>query len=156
PMLGDPHCNVFSATQRLDDTRQRATGSVYIGGFLRVYVGGEGQFLPLFTAAAPPPASALTTLIFPAFHPAGFASERRDVNRLLNPATDLTTSTIGGAVAQSGLSPFSLCGGPGEPAQCLSGQSTDKQPHTTPGFTGLLTPGASQLTTGWNSASATL
>jgi hypothetical protein len=155
PGFGDPHCNVFSATQRLDDTQQRATGAVYIGGFLRVYVGGEGQFLPLFTAAAPPPASALTTRIFPAFHPADLVSERRDVNRLLNPATDLITSTIGGAVAQSGLNPFSLCGGPGEPPQCLA-VSTDKQPHTTPGFTGLLTPGASQLTTGWNSSSATL
>ncbi|HLG13076.1 MAG TPA: hypothetical protein VJH03_00940 [Blastocatellia bacterium] len=154
-LLGDPHCNVLSVDHRLTHTQQRATGLVYIAAFLRVYVGGQGQFLPLLTAGASPPASALTTQIFPAFHPADLPVERRDVNRLLD-ATNLTTSTIGGAVTQSGLTPFSLCGGPApQPPQCLSG-STSRQPHTTPGIFGLLTPGASQLTTGWDNTAATL
>jgi hypothetical protein len=116
---------------------------------MRVYVGGESQFLPILTAAAPPPASAQTTNLHVSYHAPDAASTRRDVNRLLN-TTNLTTNTLGGTTTQSGLTPHDLCGGDSpQAAQCLpSTQSTTRQPHTTP--SALSTKrGLSQLRTGW-------
>ena len=57
-------------------------------------------------------------------------SDQRDVNRLLT-STNLTTNTLGGASAQTGLTPHDLCGGPSpQPQHCLpAGQSTARQPH---------------------------
>jgi hypothetical protein len=145
----DSHCGTVAGNKRLTATQQQGVGRAYISAFMRVYVGGESQFLPILTAAAPPPASALTTNLHVSYHAPDTAATRRDVNRLLN-ATNLTTNTLGGTTTQSGLTPHDLCGGDSpQPAQCLpSTQSTTRQPHTTP--SALSTKrGLSQLRTGW-------
>jgi hypothetical protein len=63
----DPHCGTGAGNGRLTDAQERATALVYLSAFLRVYVGGETQFLPLLTGAAAPPASAGTSL-FVSYH----------------------------------------------------------------------------------------
>ena len=69
-------------------------------------------------------------------------------------ATNLTTNTLGGAAAQSGLTPYDLCGGEApQPAKCLPDESNARQPHTTPSARSPLR-GLSQLRTGWNDFSA--
>jgi len=150
----DSFCKADTGTGRLTDAQQRATGLTYVSAFLRAYVGGESQFLPLLTAAAPPLPTAGTSKIFVSFHAPGDAASRRDVNRLLD-GTNLVTNTLGGAVAPNALSPFDVCGGAGEPTPCLLGESDIRQPHTTPSLLSPA-PGLSQLRTGWNDASATL
>jgi hypothetical protein len=145
----DSQCGTVTGNKRLTATQQQGVGRAYVSAFMRVYVGGESQFLPLLTAAAPPPASAQTTNLHVSYHAPDTASTRRDVNRLLT-ATNLTTNSLGGTTTQSGLTPHDLCGGDSpQPAQCLPGtQSTTRQPHTVP--SALSTKrGLSQLRTGW-------
>jgi hypothetical protein len=73
---------------------------------------------------------------------------RLDVNRLLNNA-NLTINTQGGAVAETGLTPFELCGGNEPQAQrCLPEQPDARQPHTTPSARSAAR-GLGQLNTGW-------
>jgi hypothetical protein len=116
--------------------------------FFRAYVGGETQFIPILTGDAPPPASAQTNAIFVSYHAPDNPSLRLDVNRLLN-NTNLTINTQGGAVAQTGLTPFELCGGNAPQAQkCLPDQPDARQPHTTPSARSDAR-GLSQLNTGW-------
>ena len=151
----DPHCGTGAGNGRLTDVQERATAMVYLSAFLRVYVGGESQFLPLLTGAASPPVSAGTSDLFVSYHAPDIPQLRKDVNRLLD-ATNLTASTLGGAVTGSGLSPYVVCGGPlPQPAQCLSGQSSVRQPHTVPSLFSSAT-GLSQLMTGWSASTATL
>jgi hypothetical protein len=151
----DPHCGTGAGNGRLTDAQERATALVYLSAFLRVYVGGESQFLPLLTGAAAPPASAGTSDLFVSYHAPDVPQLRKDVNRLLN-ATNLTTSTLGGAVTATGLVPYLVCGGPlPQPPQCLPGQLTSRQPHTVPSLFSSAT-GLSQLMTGWSAATATL
>ena len=143
----DSHCGSGKTSQRLTEAQQRGTGLAYINAFLRVYVGGETQFIPLLTGDAPPPPSAQTNNLFVSYHAP--ASLRLDVNRLLND-TNLTANTLGAAATQTGLSPYELCGGePPQPQRCEPDQPNGRQPHTTPS---LLSPmrGLSQLKTGWN------
>jgi hypothetical protein len=145
----DSQCGTVTGNKRLTATQQQGVGRAYVSAFMRVYVGGESQFLPLLTAAAPPPASALTTNLHVSYHAPDTASTRRDVNRLLT-ATNLTTNNLGGTTTQSGLTPHDLCGGDSpQPAQCLpTTQATSRQPHTVP--SALSTKrGLSQLRTGW-------
>ncbi|MDQ1589708.1 MAG: hypothetical protein QOG71_335 [Pyrinomonadaceae bacterium] len=145
----DGHCGTGAGNKRLTSAQQRGTGLAYLSAFMRAYVGGETQFLPLLTGAAPPPASAQTTNLHVSYHAPDAAAKRRDVNRLLD-ATNLTTNTLGGVTTQSGLTPHDLCGGASpQPQHCLPAtQSTARQPHTV--ASALSTKrGASQLRTGW-------
>jgi hypothetical protein len=150
----DGQCGTGTGNHRLTSAQQRGTGLAYLSAFMRVYVGGETQFTPLLTGAAPPPPSAQTTDLHVSYHAPDNATKRRDVNRLLT-ATNLTTNTLGGATTQVGLTPHDLCGGNSpEPQHCLSAtQSTNRQPHTTPSAKSTLR-GLSQLRTGWNGGGA--
>src|SRR5262249_9487117 len=152
----DPFCGAtVSGNGRLSDAQQRAGGLVYVSAFLRVYVGGESQFLPLLTSAAPPPPSAATSKIYVSFHAPDDAASRRDVNRWLDQG-HLATNTLGGTVTQNALSPYDVCGGPlPQAAFCLAGVSGAKQPHNVPSLLSSA-PGMSQLTAGWSNVSGTL
>ncbi|MCA1641768.1 MAG: hypothetical protein LC785_07435 [Acidobacteria bacterium] len=151
----DSQCGTVAGNKRLTSAQQRGTGTAYMSAFFRVYVGGETQFTPLLTGAAPPPASAQTTNLNVSYHAPDVAAKRRDVNRLLA-SPDLTTNTLGGASAQTGLTPHDLCGGDSpQPQHCLpSTQSTSRQPHTVPSARSSLR-GLSQLRTGWAAGGAT-
>lgn len=77
------------------------------------------------------------------------------MNRLLTTA-NLTSNTLGGAVSASGFTPGDLCGGASpQPQHCLPGQSTTRQPHTTPSARAGTVRGLSQLRGGWTAATAT-
>ncbi|HZH30279.1 MAG TPA: hypothetical protein VEY11_05910 [Pyrinomonadaceae bacterium] len=151
----DGHCGTATGNKRLTSAQQRGTGLAYTSAFMRAYVGGETQFLPILTGEAPPPASAQTTNLYVSYHAPDAATKRRDVNRLLT-ATNLTTNTLGGATAQSGLTPHDLCGGNSpQPQHCLpSTQSTSRQPHTVASARSTLR-GLSQLRTGWGAFGST-
>jgi hypothetical protein len=150
----DTQCGTVAGNKRLTAAQQRGQNLAYLSAFMRVYVGGETQFTPVLTGAAPPPASALTTDLHVSYHAPDAAAKRRDVNRLLT-ATNLTTNTLGGATTQTGLTPHDLCGGNSpQPQHCLpSTQSTARQPHTVPSARSTLR-GLSQLRTGWSAATA--
>jgi hypothetical protein len=153
----DPHCGTVPGNQRLSAEQQRGTGRAYFTGFFRTYVGGESDFLALFTGDAPPPPSALTEQIVVSYHPPDDPLVRRDVNRLLD-ATNLTSNTLGGAVTPIGLTPYDLCGGKWpQPRHCLPtpSQPTARQPHTTPSASAPHRRGLSQLRIGWDAAGAT-
>ena len=151
----DAQCGTGATNKRLTAAQQRGQNLAYLSAFMRVYVGGETQFTPILTGAAPPPASALTTDLHVSYHAPDAAAKRRDVNRLLA-AANLSTNTLGGATTQTGLTPHDLCGGDSpQPQHCLpSTQSTSRQPHTTPSARSTRR-GLSQLRTGWAAASAT-
>lgn len=143
----DSHCGNGKNSQRLTEAQQRGTGLAYMSAFFRAYVGGETQFLPILTGDAPPPPSAQTNNLFVSYHAP--ANRRFDVNRLLND-TNLTVNNLGGAVTQTALTPYELCGGDAPQAQrCLPDQNNARQPHTTPSARSPLR-GLSQLKTGWN------
>ena len=58
-------------------------------------------------------------------------------------------------MTQSGLTPYDVCGGePPQPRHCLPGESTDRQPHTTPSYLAPSKYGLSQLRIGWNNITA--
>ncbi len=151
----DPQCGTGTGNHRLTSAQERGTAIAYLSAFMRVYVGGETQFTPILTGAAPPPASAQTTDLHVSYHAPDSATKRRDLNRTLD-AASLTTDQLGGASTQSGLTPHDLCGGNSpEPQHCLSStQSTNRQPHTTPSARSSLR-GLSQLRTGWSGGGAT-
>jgi len=146
----DPHCGQVKGNARLTPDQQRGTGLAYIAGFFRNNLGGE-DFNSQFNGDTPPPPSATTDQIFLMFQAP--AAARLDVNRLLS-AGDLTTNTLGGAVAQAGITPYELCGGEApEPAKCLPAERNSRQPHTTPSARSPKR-GLSQLQAGWSSVSA--
>src|SRR5262249_18620496 len=89
------------------------------------------------------------------YHAPDAAATRRDVNRLLD-ASNLSANTLGGAVSQSGLTPYDLCGGEApQPQHCLpADQPTARQPHTTPSPRAPGVRGLSQLTIGWSGPGA--
>ena len=150
----DPQCGSGRRTQRLTETQQRGTGLAYMTAFFRAYVGGETQFIPILTGDAPPPASAQTSSIFVSYHAPDNPELRLDVNRFLNSAA-LTVNAAGGAVAQTALTPYELCGGDApQPATCLPDQSNARQPHTTPSARSAAS-GLSQLKTGWTNMTGT-
>jgi hypothetical protein len=139
--------------QRLTEEQERGTGLAFLSAFFRAYVGGETQFVSILTGDAPAPPSATTNNLFVSYHAPDDPDLRLDVNRLLN-NTNLTINTQGAAVTQSGLTPYDLCGGDApQPAQCLPGESTARQPHTTPSARSTRR-GLSQLRTGWGDLSA--
>jgi hypothetical protein len=148
----DPFCGTVAGNKRLTAAQQRGTGAAYIAGFFRLYMGGESAIAPLFRGDALPPPSAMTDQIFPSYHAP--APERIDVNRTLD-AGNLSTNTVGGAVTQTGLTPYDMCGGESpQPLHCLPGEIDDRQPNTA---TSALSSnrGLSQLRLGWNAAAAT-
>ncbi|HSK63040.1 MAG TPA: hypothetical protein VK893_04345 [Pyrinomonadaceae bacterium] len=144
----DSQCGSGRNNQRLTEAQQRGTGLAYMTAFFRAYVGGETQFIPILTGDVPPPPSAQTSSIFVSYHAPDNPELRLDVNRLLN-NTNLTVNTAGGAVAQTALTPFELCGGEApQPLLCLPDQPSARQPHTTPSARSDAR-GLSQLKTGW-------
>jgi hypothetical protein len=146
---GDPQCGSGRTSKRLTEAQQRGTGLAYMSAFFRAYVGGETQFIPILTGDAPPPPSATTTDLFVSYHAPDTPALRLDVNRLLD-NTSLTQNNLGGAVTQTALTPYDLCGGDApQPATCLPGQPNARQPHTTPSARSTKR-GLSQLRTGWN------
>jgi len=152
----DPQCGTVAGNHRLTAAQQRGVGLAYISAVMRGYVGGETQFLPHLTGQSTPPPSAQTTELHVSYHAPDVATKRRDVNRMLT-STNLTTNTLGGASAQTGLTPHDLCGGASpQPQHCLpSTQSTARQPHTTVSARATTLRGLSQLRTGWSSLTAT-
>ncbi len=94
---------------RLNPTQVQGTGLAYMSAFFRTYIGGETQFFPYLTGDEPPPPSAVVgpSNIFLTYHPADNRASRLDVNRL-DVAARLTTNTLGGAVTQSGLTPYTI------------------------------------------------
>ncbi len=153
----DSQCGIGS-TRRLTPAQQRGTGKAYMSAFFRTYVGGESQFQPILTGAAPAPPSATTNDLHVSYHAPDNSTRRRDVNRLLN-STNLSTNTLGGAVTQTGpLVPYDLCGGEEpQPRFCLERTPTivatfglaPNEPHTTPSFLNPSKRGLSQLRFGW-------
>jgi hypothetical protein len=149
----DPHCGVVPGNQRLSEQRQQGTGLAYIVGFFRQYLGAE-NFFSQFTGDTPPPPSATTNQVFVSYHAPDSTNSRLDINRLLN-ASHLTTNTLGGTVLQTGLTPFTLCGGEApQPRHCLPGERLSRQPHTTISARARERRGLSQLEAGWASSSA--
>jgi len=149
----DPHCGGVAGNKRLTGAQQQAAGLVYVAGFFRLYLGGETGFLPLFQGDVPPPPSAMTSDTRTSYHAPDDPALRRDVNQLLD-ATDLTTNTLGGAAAQSGFTPYDLCGGESpEPQHCAPTQPTTRQPHTAPSALSSAR-GLSQLRGGWSTPGA--
>ena len=150
----DPHCAVVASGKRSTHTQQRQTLNAYLLAFFRIYQRGQTQFLPFLTAAASsPPPSALVKNVFPAYHAPDLSSKRRDVNRLLTDS-NLTINTLGGAVTQTNLINFALCGGEApQPPICLAENDAVfnafgtqvSEPHAAQN--GVL--GASQLRTNW-------
>lgn len=147
----DPHCGSFGTGRRLTAAQQRATALAYVKAFFRAYLANRTEFLPYLSSEAPPPPSAQGAQIHASYHAA--ANMRRDINRLLT-TSNLTTNTLGGSVGQSGITPYTLCGGNSpQPQHCLPSQSVLRQPHTAP--SSLSTKrGLSQLQFGWTSAAA--
>jgi hypothetical protein len=151
-VVGDPHCDE-GQPRRLTAAQQRGTGLAFLTAFFRRYLGGETNFDPLLKGDVPAPPSATTNDLFSSYHPPDSATARRDVNRLLTSAS-LTVNQLGGSAAQSGITPYDLCGGESpQPLHCLSALSFH-QPHTTPSARSAAR-GLSQLRGGWNATSAT-
>ena len=148
----DPHCGSANPGGRLTPAQQQGTALAYVKAFFLAYLGNRTDFLPYLTSEVPPPPSAQTNQIHVAYHPG--TSARRDVNRLLS-ASDLTTNTLGGRVSQSGITPYSLCGGQDpQPQHCLPTQPPTRQPHTAPTQSRPTTRGPSQLQVSWTSSTA--
>ncbi len=150
----DAWCGTVPGNHRLTPAEQRGTGKAYMNGFFRRYIGGE-DFSGLWKGDVPPPPSAMTTEIYQSYLPPDSPGTRLDVNRLLS-AADLSVNFQGGAVTEDGLNPYDLCGGElPQPQHCLSGQSTARQPHTTPSARSSRR-GLSQNRFGWDDPSAFL
>jgi hypothetical protein len=143
--VSDPHCGVVKGNQRLSPEQQRAVGLAFISGFFRQYLGGE-DFSSLFATDS----ASIHTM----YQAPDLLTARRDVNRLLT-ASDLSTNTLGGAVLQSGITPYELCGGEEpQPRFCAPAERNSRQPHTTPSARARTKRGLSQLQAGWSAASA--
>lgn len=149
---GDPFCGTGADNQRLTPEQQEANGLTYVASFFRAYLGGESHFLPLLAGADSQP-DVDPTSIHVSYHPPDLPAFRRDVNRFLDP-TSLISTVLGGAITQSGLSPYNLCGGgPPDPTPCVAGLNLGQQPHYD-SFVPIV-GGLSQLITGWDFPTAT-
>jgi hypothetical protein len=150
-----PSKTPFPATdtvhKKLTPDQEKAVGNAYVTGFFRVYLGGESQFLPMFTGDASPPAS-VTQNIFVSYMPP--ASQRTDINRLddadFDQVTPLDTNELGGAVSEVGLSRYEMFGGQNEQSSddvysAALKVPTDQLPHNSGAA-----PGLSQLLIEWD------
>jgi hypothetical protein len=97
---------------RLTPQQERGVGDAYMESFFRTYIDHDNPFFPYLTGDAAPPPSALVgpDQVFVSYHPADNPSARLDVNRLLD-SSNLAVNTLGGAVTQEGLSPYTAVGG---------------------------------------------
>lgn len=112
----EPVCTVGApGSIRLTGGDQRGTALALVGAFFRVYLRGATNFLPFLKGDAPPPASARGAEIHVGYHPADGPGSRLDLNRFTE-STNVTTSTIGGDVAASGLDRYTWCD-PADPAE---------------------------------------
>ncbi len=143
---GDPFCGI-NGSGRLVAAKQRTIATAYVCAFMRAYVGGESQFLPLLTAQAPPPPSVGANKVYVSFHPPDDDRSRLDINRL-SETNNLSTNTLGGTVTPTALNPYELCGG-GPTQRCLSVMEFLKEPHAVNET--LAGMGLSQLKLGWSS-----
>lgn len=151
----DPWAGPTTATTgRSTPAQQQAIGAAFITAFFRVYVGGETQFLPFLKGEAALPTSISSAFLFRTVHSADSASTRLDINRFTDP-TNLTTDTAGGAVTQSGLSPYAIVGGT-TTYYALPTQPAARQPGNTPGLYSPSTVGLSQASIGWSASGAYL
>ena len=136
---------------RLTPIKQQRVALAYVAAFVRAYVGGETQFMPLLTGAVPAPRRASPANIHVSYHAPDDPAHRLDLDRFLTPES-LTADALGGTVDQTGLTPYSLCGAMGETTPCLAGEPAGRQPHTDSLVgTGQL----SQLMTGWAAPNST-
>ena len=126
PFASDAECGPGSP-HRLSDALQRAVARAYVMAFFRVYIGGESQFLPMLTGAAPQPQSSAGANVLVTYLPPDDPRFRLDVNRMLS-SENLITNTAGGAVSTSGLTEFDLCGG--SAGTCLFAGSALQEPDT--------------------------
>jgi hypothetical protein len=150
----DPHCSLaVPGNGRLTSEQQRAVGLAYIAAFFRMTLGLE-DFASLFSGDMSRPASIGAAAVWVSYHAP--EATRRDVNRLLS-AADLVTNTLGGAVTQTGMVPYKVCGGaPPEPSECDVRLSDAQQPHTTQSANASDMPGLSQMKAGWWRATAAI
>lgn len=141
----DPFCGTGVGNGRLSAAQQRAVGLNYLTALFRYQVGGESALLPLIDGSGGLPPALASVALHVSFQ--GAEPRRRDVNRLLT-ASALSANFLGGAVSQSGLTPYELCGGAApQPTSCVPGQAASREPH----FSSAAAPltGLSQLRTGW-------
>ncbi len=149
----DPFCGTRKGNHRLTQEQAHGTLRAYLTGFMRTYLGGEAEFLPMLKGDAPPPPSAMTSEIHVSYHPKDAVGSRLTVNSLLA-ENRLSTNDLGEPVTPNGLDPYGLCGGEDpQPVHCLEGQPTTRQPHTTPSPL-IQARGLSQLRFGWDDATA--
>ncbi len=154
PSGSDPFCGTGKSSHRLTQAQVHGTLRAYLTGFIRTYVGGEEEFLPMLKGDSPPPPSAMTSEIHVSYHPRGAVGSRLTVTSLLT-EDRLSTNDLGEPVTPNGLDPYDLCGGEDpQPRYCLEGQPTRRQPHTTPSPLMMERRGLSQLRFGWNDATA--
>ncbi len=141
----DPQCGIGMAS-RFDTTKQMAAYNAYSAAFFRLYLGHETAFAPILEVSdiKPPVSSMLdSSNVFVSYHPG--RTLRTDINRT-DATTALSTNAMGGAVTDSGLVTFNICGGGlGEPA-CGLGFFSAQEPHK-----GSSTAaGLSQMRLRWN------
>jgi hypothetical protein len=147
---------IGNAAQRMSAAQVRATGLAYMSAFFRAYIGVERRFLPILRGDVPPPESAQSTdeQIHVSYHAPDLSTMRRDVNRL-TVSGDATVNILGGAVTQTGLTPYNMFVPPGSGTHALPAEySSLQQPHTTPSARSSM-PGLPQLRLGWNATTAT-
>jgi hypothetical protein len=149
----DAHCSASrSGNGRLTDVQQRSVGLAYMAGFFRMNLNGD-DFAGYFSGDASRPASVGSSALWISYQAPDNAASRRDVNRLLT-ASNLTVNTAGGTAGQSGVTPYTLCGGNSpQPAKCLS-VSDAQMPHTTPSAFASSLRGLSQLDSRWSATTA--
>jgi len=149
----DPHCGDVSGNGRLTEEEQRGTGLAYVTAFFRTYLGGDSDFVPILTAMAPPPDSAMTDDLYVSYHAPDDPALRLDVNRLIE-GDNLATNTLGADVTPVALNPYTLCGGEYGAEDCLPDEYDYNQPHTSDSYLAPDQAGLSQLDVGWDSQTA--
>ena len=141
----DPQCGIGMAT-RFDTTKQKAAYNAYSNAFFRLYLGHETALSPILEVKdiKPPVSSMLdSTNVFVSYHPG--RTLRLDVNRT-DTVADLTVNTMGGAVSDSGLLTYNICGGGLSEGACGVSIYAAQEPHKgSAGYRGL-----SQMRLRWN------
>ncbi len=131
---------------RFDTTKQMAAYNAYSAAFYRIYLGHETAFAPILEVSdITPPASSMldSSNVFVSYHPG--RTLRLDVNRT-DTVTNLSVNTMGGAVSDSGLLTFNICGGGITETACSLSTAAAKEPHK-----GTATKrGLSQMRLRWN------
>jgi len=154
----DPWCGSGPTSHKLPPEQVRGTFMAYGTAFYRLYLGEETEFLPLLKGDALPPPSATTDEILMTYQAKDAPGSRLDLNRLLD-SSYLSTNSLGGAVVQSGLTEYDLCGGEvPQDRHCIPTppNSFKRSPHTTQSARATSRRGLSQLRFGWDDPNASL